>query len=128
MIGTSLNRYQITAKLGAGGMGEVYRGHDTRLGRDVAVKILPNEFASDGGRLKRFEQEAKTLASLSHPNILSIFDIGVHGSTPYLVSELLEGQTLREVLNGGDAGSGAIVSSDKSSTATDRRYAPLPLR
>ena len=78
MIGISLNHYQITAKLGAGGMGEVYRAHDTRLSRDVAVKVLPSEFASDGGRLKRFEQEAKTLASLNHPNILSIFDTGVH--------------------------------------------------
>ena len=78
MIGTSFNHYQITAKLGAGGMGEVYRGHDTRLGRDVAVKVLPSEFASDGKRLKRFEQEAKTLAGLNHPNILSIFDTGVH--------------------------------------------------
>ena len=128
MIGSSLNHYQITAKLGAGGRGEVYRGHDTRLGRDVAVKILPNEFASDGGRLKRFEQEAKTLASLNHPNILSIFDTGVHGSTPYLVSELLEGQTLREVLNGGGAVSAPIASSDKSSAVADRRYAPLAPR
>jgi len=128
MIGTSLNHYQITTKLGAGGMGEVYRGHDTRLGRDVAVKVLPGEFASDEGRLKRFEQEAKTLAALNHPNILSIFDTGVHGSTPYLVSELLEGQTLREVLNGTGAVSAPIPSSDKSSTTTGRRYAPLPLR
>src|SRR6266545_2917320 len=98
MIGTSLNHFQITAKLGAGGMGEVYRGHDTRLGRDVTVKVLPSEFAIDGGRLKRFEQEAETLASLNHPNILSIFDTGVHYGAPYLVSELLEGKTLREVL------------------------------
>src|SRR5881396_965367 len=128
MIGSSLNHYQITAKLGAGGMGEVYRGHDTRLGRDVAVKVLPGEFASDEGRLKRFEQEAKTLASLNHPNILSIFDTGVHGSTPYLVSELLEGQTLREVLNGGGAVSAPIASSDRSSAVADRRHAPLALR
>jgi len=84
MIGTSLNHFQITARLGAGGMGEVYRAHDTRLGRDVAVKVLPGEFSSDGGRLKRFEQEAKTLATLNHPNILSIFETGVHASTPYL--------------------------------------------
>src|SRR6266511_3068666 len=73
MIGISLNHYQITAKLGAGGMGEVYRAPDTRLGRDVADKVLPSEFASEGGRLKRFEQEAKTLAALNHPNILSIY-------------------------------------------------------
>src|SRR5688500_7601800 len=98
MIGRSFNQYQVTGKIGAGGMGEVYRAHDPRLARDVALKVLPSEFASDGGRLKRFEQEARTLAALNHPNILSIFDMGVHDSTPYLVSELLEGQTLREVL------------------------------
>lgn len=98
MIGTSLHHYQVIAKIGAGGMGDVYRGHDARLGRDVAVKVLPGEFASDGARLQRFEQEAKTLAALNHPNILSIFDTGVQNGTPYLVSELLEGQTLRETL------------------------------
>src|SRR3989442_9495456 len=100
MIGTSLNHYEVTAKIGAGGMGEVYRARDTRLGRDVAIKVLPNEFASDGARMKRFEQEARTLAALNHPNILVIHDVGVHDGAPYLVSELLEGQTLREALRG----------------------------
>src|SRR5437762_13083714 len=92
MIGTSLNHYEVTAKIGAGGMGEVYRARDTRLGRDVAIKVLPNAFASDGARMKRFELEARTLAALNHPNILVIHDVGVHGSTPYLVSELQIGR------------------------------------
>jgi serine/threonine protein kinase len=98
MIGTSLNQYRIIASIGAGGMGEVFRARDTRLNRDVAVKVLPKDFASDADRLRRFEQEAKTLAALNHPNILTIHDAGVHEGAPYLVSELLRGQTLREVL------------------------------
>src|SRR5216117_2637859 len=100
MIGTSLNQYKITAQLGAGGMGEVFRARDTRLNRDVAVKVLPKDFASDADRLRRFEQEAKTLAALNHPNVVTIHDVGVHDGAPYLVSELLEGRTLREELNG----------------------------
>src|SRR5213594_3495908 len=100
MIGTALNQYRITASIGAGGMGEVFRARDTRLNRDVAVKVLPKDFAADADRLRRFEQEAKTLAALNHPNILTIHDAGVHEGAPYLVSELLEGETLREVLAG----------------------------
>jgi eukaryotic-like serine/threonine-protein kinase len=98
MIGTSLNQYRITASIGAGGMGEVFRARDTRLNRDVAIKVLPKDFAADADRQRRFEQEAKTLAALNHPNILTIHDAGVHEGAPYLVSELLRGQTLREVL------------------------------
>jgi eukaryotic-like serine/threonine-protein kinase len=98
MTGTSLNQYQITDQLGAGGMGEVFRARDTRLNREVAVKVLPKDFVADADRLRRFEQEAKTLAALNHPNILTIHDAGVHEGAPYLVSELLEGQTLRELL------------------------------
>src|SRR4030095_4036464 len=98
MIGTSLNQYRIIASLGAGGMGEVFRARDTRLNRDVAVKVLPKDFVADVDRLRRFEQEAKTLAALNHPNGLTIYDAGIHDGAPYLVSELLEGQTLREVL------------------------------
>ncbi len=79
-------------------MGEVFRARDTRLGRDVAVKVLPSDFAGDADRLRRFEQEAKTLAALNHPNVLTIHDAGVHDGSPYLVSELLEGRTLREAL------------------------------
>ena len=98
MIGTTLNQYQITASIGAGGMGEVFRARDTRLNRDVAVKVLPRDFVADADRLRRFEQEAKALAALNHPNVLTIHDAGVHEGARYLVSELLEGQTLREVL------------------------------
>src|SRR5436309_6847615 len=101
MIGTLLNQYRITATVGAGGMGEVFRARDTRLNRDVAVKVLPKEFATDADRLRRFEREAKTLAALNHPNVLTVFDAGAHEGGPYLVSELLEGKTLREELSRG---------------------------
>src|SRR3989442_1249690 len=100
MIGASLNQYRIIAPIGAGGMGEVFRARDTRLNRDVAVKVLPKDFVADADRLRRFEQEAKTLAALNHPNVLTVFDAGVHEGAPYLVSELLEGKTLREEMNG----------------------------
>jgi hypothetical protein len=99
--GTKFGPYEIVAPLGAGGMGEVYRARDTRLGRDVAIKVLPEVLARDADRLRRFEQEARTIATLSHPNILGIHDIGTHDGAPFLVSELLEGQTLREKLEGG---------------------------
>src|SRR5881628_560933 len=101
MIGNSLNQYRIIASIGAGGMGEVFRARDTRLNREVAVKVLPKDFVADADRLRRFEQEAKTLAALNHPNVLTVFDAGVHEGAPYLVSELLEGQTLREGMKGG---------------------------
>src|SRR6266536_1113067 len=97
-LGIRIGPYAITANIGAGGMGEVFRARDTRLNRDVAIKVLPKDFVSDADRLRRFEQEAKTLAALNHPNVLTIHDAGVHEGAPYLVSELLEGQTLREVL------------------------------
>ncbi|MGH9774081.1 MAG: protein kinase domain-containing protein [Candidatus Acidiferrales bacterium] len=99
--GTKLGPYEIQSPLGAGGMGEVYRARDTRLGRDVAVKVLPAAFATDVDRLRRFEQEARAVGSLNHPNILAIHDIGTHGGAPFLVTELLEGETLRERLQGG---------------------------
>src|ERR1700726_2170925 len=94
--GTKLGPYEIQSPLGAGGMGEVYRARDTRLGRDVAIKVLPEALAKDADRLRRFEQEARTIAALNHPNILGIHDIGTHDGAPFLVSEFLEGQTLRE--------------------------------
>ena len=97
--GTKLGPYEILAPIGAGGMGEVYRASDTRLGRDVALKILPESFAREADRLRRFEQEARAVAALNHPNILAVFDIGQHNGAPFLVSELLEGESLREVLD-----------------------------
>jgi len=99
--GIRLGPYEITAPIGAGGMGEVYRARDPRLGRDVAIKILPTDLSADADRLRRFEQEARAAAALSHPNILAVYDIGQHDSAPYIVSELLAGETLRERLNGG---------------------------
>ena len=99
--GARLGPYEIAALLGAGGMGEVYRARDTRLGRDVAVKVLPAEFAGDSERLRRFEQEARAVAALSHPNILALYDVGTHEGSPYIVIELLEGETLRERLTAG---------------------------
>jgi len=99
--GSRLGPYEIAASIGAGGMGEVFRARDTRLNRDVAVKVLPKDFVADADRLRRFEQEAKMLAVLNHPNVLTIHDAGVHEGAPYLVSELLEGKTLREEMDGG---------------------------
>jgi eukaryotic-like serine/threonine-protein kinase len=99
--GTKLGEYEIKSLLGAGGMGEVYRAHDSRLGRDVAIKILPSSFSADSNRLRRFEQEARAAAALNHPNILAVFQMGTHNGAPYLVSELLEGETLRELLQRG---------------------------
>src|ERR1700691_803671 len=99
--GKKLGPYEIQSLLGAGGMGEVYRARDTRLGRDVAIKVLPEALANDVDRLRRFEQEARTIAALNHPNILGIHDIGAHDGAPFLVSEFLEGVTLREKLVAG---------------------------
>lgn len=99
--GTKLGPYEIRSPLGAGGMGEVYRARDTRLGRDVAIKVLPAAFSRDPERLRRFKQEAQVVAALNHPNILAIHDFGEHDGSPYIVTELLEGQTLRGWLGGG---------------------------
>jgi len=99
--GTKLGPYEIQSPLGAGGMGEVYRAKDTRLGRDVALKILPESFAREIDRLRRFEQEARAVAALNHPNILAIHDIGQHEGSPFLVSELLDGESLRATLDRG---------------------------
>ena len=93
--GTRLGPHEILAPLGAGGMGEVYRARDTRLGRDVAIKVLPADLAADPDRLRRFGQEARATAALNHPNILAIHDLGTHEGSPYLVEELLEGSSLR---------------------------------
>jgi Tol biopolymer transport system component len=100
VAGTKLGRYEIRSKLGAGGMGEVYQGRDTQLGRDVAVKVLPTTVSTDADRLRRFEQEACAASALNHPNILIVHDIGAHDGTTYVVSELLEGETLRKRIGG----------------------------
>jgi serine/threonine protein kinase len=97
--GTSLGPYRIQELIGAGGMGVVYRARDLQLKRDVAIKVLPGDLAGDPDRLRRFEQEARSLAALSHANILAVHDIGRREGEPYIVSELLEGATLRERLN-----------------------------
>ena len=101
MIGSRLGPYEITAKLGEGGMGEVYRARDSKLDREVAIKVLPAHLASDAEALSRFEREAKAVAALSHPNILAIFDFGREGETAFAAMELLEGETLRERLVAG---------------------------
>jgi serine/threonine-protein kinase len=98
---TTLSHYRIVEKLGAGGMGEVYRALDTRLDRAVAIKVLPAEFAKDADRVRRFEQEARATSALNHPNILTVHDIDNHEGAPYIVAELLEGEELREQLNEG---------------------------
>src|SRR5215468_8584829 len=99
--GAHFNHYEIIAPLGAGGMGEVWRARDMRLNREVAIKALPASFAQDADRLRRFEQEARATSALNHPNILTIYDIGDHEGAPFIVAELLEGEELREQLNGG---------------------------
>jgi eukaryotic-like serine/threonine-protein kinase len=99
--GLKLGPYEIQDPLGAGGMGEVYRARDARLGRTVAIKVLPASFSTNRDRLQRFIQEARAAAGLNHPNILSVFDIGEEHGAPYIVSELLEGQTLRDKLRTG---------------------------
>ena len=99
--GTRLGPYEIVAQIGSGGMGEVHRARDTRLARDIAIKVLPAEFAADPERLRRFEQEAPAAGQLNHPNILIVLDVGTHEGAPYIVTELLEGETLRERLQAG---------------------------
>jgi len=104
MIGTTLGHYRIVDKIGEGGMGEVYRAHDERLDRDVAIKVLPEAVTQDAGRLARFETEAKAVAKLTHPNILDVYELGDHEGRPFMATELLEGETLRERLEGGMLG------------------------
>src|SRR6266568_3236855 len=98
---THLGRYEIRSKVGAGGMGEVYRARDSKLNRDVAIKVLPTSLSQDTDRLRRFEQEAQAAGALNHPNILAVYDVGMHDGSPYIVSELLEGEELRDRLDQG---------------------------
>src|SRR3989442_2288323 len=97
---TTIAQYTIVSKIGEGGMGEVWRARDTKLGREVAIKVLPAAFSENSERLRRFEQEAQAAGALNHPNILVIFHIGTHQGAPYIASDLLEGETLRERMAG----------------------------
>ena len=99
--GTKLGLYEIVAQIGAGGMGEVYQAHDTKLGRDVAIKVLPGSFVHDPERLSRFQREAKMLAALNHPNIATIYGLEQSGGASYLVMELVPGETLAERVKAG---------------------------
>src|SRR5512147_2965548 len=101
MIGKTLGHYQITSQIGKGGMGEVYRARDEKLGRDVAIKVLPEEFAKDADRIARFQREAKLLASLNHPNIAAIHGLEESGGTNFLVLELIGGETLADRIKAG---------------------------
>src|ERR1700682_4014135 len=96
--GSRLGPYEVLGPLGAGGMGEVYRARDTRLGREVAIKVLPAEVSAGAERLKRCEREASAAASLNHPNIVTVYDVGSSDSISYIAMELVDGRTLREVL------------------------------
>ena len=95
---TKLGRYEIRSKIGEGGMGEVYRARDEKLNRDVAIKVLPATLSENSDRLQRFEQEAQAAGTLNHPNILAVYDVGMHDGAPYVVSELLEGESFRDLL------------------------------
>src|ERR1700752_3260362 len=99
--GSHLGPYEILGLLGAGGMGEVYRARDVALKRDVAIKVLPTSYSRNPDRLRRFELEAQAAAALNHPNVVSIFHVGQHEGAPYIVTEMLEGETLRERLRRG---------------------------
>src|SRR5687768_16218415 len=98
--GDHLGRFEILGWLGAGGMGEVYRARDHQLSRDVAIKVLPAAFLGNADRQRRFEQEARAAGGLNHPNILAVFDVGVEDGSPYIVTELLDGETLQERMGG----------------------------
>ena len=117
--GTKLGSYEILSPLGKGGMGEVWRAKDQKLGREVAIKTLPEEFAQDEERLARFEREAKLLASLNHPNIAAIYGLEEHNGTRFLVLELVEGDTLAERLK-----SGVIPGRRVPQTRTPDRRSP----
>ena len=138
-VGSRLGHYDVTALIGAGGMGEVYEATDTRLGRTVAIKVLPEHVAHDPDLRQRFEREAKTISSLNHPHICTLYDIGQEGDTDFLVMEYLEGETLAERLTTGplptadvlryateiaDAGSPHAIHENRRSAQTVR---PVPL-
>src|SRR5580765_6521946 len=99
--GSRVGPYEIVSLLGSGGMGDVYRAKDPRLGRTVALKVLPPDVANDAGRRQRFDSEARAASALNHPNILSVFDTGTHEQLAYMVTELIDGESLRDMLRRG---------------------------
>src|SRR5262245_57201549 len=99
-VGDRIGRFEIRGPLGRGGMGDVFRARDPQLLREVAIKVLPTAFSRDPDRQRRFEREARAAASLNHPNIVAVYDVGVHAGMGFLVTELLEGDTLRQRMNG----------------------------
>src|SRR5512144_133620 len=101
MIGRTISHYRVLETLGRGGMGVVYKARDTRLGREVAIKLLPPEVSADSDRLRRFEKEARAASSLNHPNIVTIYEVERIDSTSFIVMELVDGKTLREVVSEG---------------------------
>ena len=123
MIGDTLSHYRVTAALGAGGMGEVYRATDTSLGREVAIKVLPPEVAQDGERLERFRREAHLLAALNHPHIASIYGLEEAEGKPFLVLELVEGEDLRQRLDrGAIAGDEALEIAEQIAKALEEAH------
>ncbi len=120
--GTRLGPYQVIAPIGAGGMGEVYRARDTKLDRDVALKVLPDLFADDSERLARFQREAQVLASLNHPNIAAIYGLEESGDTRALVLELVEGPTLADVIQ-----QSSVISPQSSVAGRPSAVAGIPL-
>ncbi len=109
LVGQSLSHYRIIEKIGEGGMGEVYRAHDERLDRDVAIKVLPDCYGENPGRLLRFEREARAAAALDHPNILAVHELGNHHDRPFIVTELLEGRTVREAIDSGKMANRVVI-------------------
>ena len=119
MEGTTFGPYEIVELLGSGGMGEVYRARDPRLDREVALKVLPAEFAADTDRLARFEREARAAAALNHPNIAVVFDIGDEDGTRYIVQEYLRGVDLRQRLEDGAVAFSALARVSRMTTSQD---------
>jgi serine/threonine protein kinase len=119
--GTSIGPYEIRGALGSGGMGDVYLAHDSRLGRDVAIKVLPSAYATDQDRLRRFEQEARAASALNHPAIVTVHDIGSANAFPFLCMELVKGQTLRQLIAEGPLRSAACCRSPPRSPMASRR-------
>ena len=119
--GTRLGTYEILAPLGAGGMGEVYRARDTRLGRDVALKVLPADLAADAERLARFEREARTVAGLSHPNIVTLYSVEDEDGVRFLTMELVEGQTLDQLVDAGGLPVARVLELGIASRTRSRR-------